>query len=116
MIGDQLGLLGLLERDERAPAIRRSPTSRAAASSIAPALGALQGQLLRHVCSMGSAGCTDEEAQIALSMNPSTQRPRRIELARDGLIVDSGETRKTRSGRSARVYRATEKGAHRGTW
>jgi hypothetical protein len=42
--------------------------------------------------------------QLALGMNPSTQRPRRIELERRGLVVKDG-TRKTSSGRMAVVWR-----------
>jgi hypothetical protein len=51
-----------------------------------------------------AAGMTDEEQQAALAMNPSTQRPRRIELVRRGLVVEAG-TRKTSSGRMAAVWR-----------
>jgi transcription initiation factor IIE alpha subunit len=49
-------------------------------------------------------GLTDEEMQLRLEMNPSTQRPRRIELARRGLVVEAG-TRRTASGRMATVWR-----------
>jgi hypothetical protein len=52
-------------------------------------------------------GLTDEQMQTYLGMNPSTQRPRRIELVRSGLVVDSGFKRPTRSGRDATVWRAT---------
>jgi predicted ArsR family transcriptional regulator len=51
-----------------------------------------------------TAGATDEEIAAALGLNPSTARPRRIELARRGLIVEAG-TRKTASGRMAVVWR-----------
>ena len=50
-------------------------------------------------------GLTDEEMQRLLEMNPSTQRPRRIELARRGLVVECG-TRRTASGRMATVWKA----------
>jgi len=36
------------------------------------------------------AGATDKEMQTALGMDGSTQRPRRIELLRAGLIRDMG--------------------------
>jgi transcription initiation factor IIE alpha subunit len=49
-------------------------------------------------------GLTDEEMQTRLGMNPSTQRPRRIELARRGMVVEAG-TRRTSSGRMAVVWR-----------
>lgn len=54
----------------------------------------------------GAAGMTDEEIQDALDMEGSTERPRRRELQIAGAIVDSGCTRKTRSGRSATIWRA----------
>jgi hypothetical protein len=49
-------------------------------------------------------GATDEEIQFVVGMNPSTQRPRRIELVRMGLVRDSGTTRLTRAGRKATVW------------
>ena len=47
--------------------------------------------------------CTDEEIAQKLSLNPSTARPRRIELLQDRLIVEVG-TRVTKSGRKAAVW------------
>lgn len=49
-------------------------------------------------------GATDEELQDLLQMNPNTERPRRVELVRMGLVRDSGLTRTTRSGRKATVW------------
>jgi DNA-binding Lrp family transcriptional regulator len=66
------------------------------------ALNALQRKVLAWLVENGPA--TDEEMQEGLGMNPSTQRPRRIELARRGLVVTCG-TRKTSSGRNADVWR-----------
>jgi DNA-binding IclR family transcriptional regulator len=51
-------------------------------------------------------GMTDEEIQRALKLNPSTERPRRIELVQAGKVRDSGRTRKTASGRAATVWAA----------
>lgn len=56
---------------------------------------------LRQRHAWDGGGATDEEIQDFLSMNPSTQRPHR------GLVVDSGRTRLTRSGRKATVWVAT---------
>ena len=44
----------------------------------------------------------------ALTMNPSTQRPRRIELEKLGLVLRTAQTRKTTSGRDAVVFVAAE--------
>jgi len=53
---------------------------------------------------MGTAGSTDEEGCLALDMNPSTYRPRRVELWEAGAVQDSGMTRRTKSGRWAVVW------------
>ena len=87
------------------PAQAHSPTSIAAGESIKPTISALQKRLLDYLNEFPKGGATDEMMQFGLSMNPSTQRPRRIELLRMGLIVDSGLTRKTSSGRAATVWR-----------
>ena len=89
----------------RAPAVRGSATSAAAADSLGPkTLNAMQVRVLRFLQTCGAFGATDEEMQLALRMNPSTQRPRRGELARRGFVVACG-TRRTASGRVARVWR-----------
>ena len=88
-----------------APAVRGSVTSAAAADSLTPAtLNALQKRVLDFIARRPS-GATDEEIANELEMNPSTVRPRRIELARRGMIVESGSTRRTASGRMAVVWK-----------
>jgi hypothetical protein len=88
----------------RAPSVKGSATSAAAADSLVPkTLNALQRRVL-ELLRENPHGLTDEEQQAALAMNPSTQRPRRIELARRGLVVEAG-TRRTASGRMATVWR-----------
>ncbi len=87
-----------------APAQQHSVTSRAAADSMDRAtLNRLQ-RLIYDYVSDQPGGATDEEIARACSLNPSTARPRRIELERRGLIVEAG-TRKTASGRMAAVWR-----------
>ena len=91
---------------KRAPAVQSSRTSMQAADSLGPAtLNALQRKVLELLAATPE-GLTDEEMQKRLGMNPSTQRPRRIELARRGLVVEGG-TRRTASGRMAVVWQAT---------
>lgn len=90
---------------QRAPAVRGSVTSAQAADSLGPAtLNAMQRRVYEFLRTCGAFGATDEEIQLALGMNPSTQRPRRIELVRRGLVVEDG-TRRTASGRNASVWR-----------
>lgn len=91
---------------QRAPAVNGSVTSAMAADSLEPkALNAMQRRVL-ELLRENAAGMTDEEQQHALAMNPSTQRPRRIELVRRGLVVEAG-TRRTSSGRMAVVWRVS---------
>jgi hypothetical protein len=72
---------------QMAPAQQHSRTSMAAADSLDEnALNRLQRQVLA-VIAAASAGLTDEEIQLHTGMNPSTQRPRRIELERRGFIT-----------------------------
>ena len=88
---------------QRAPSVNGSATSAAAADSLdGKTLNALQRRVYEFICRRPS---TDEEIANELEMNPSTVRPRRIELARRGLIVESG-TRRTASGRMAVIWRA----------
>ena len=87
-----------------APAQQHSVTSRAAADSLdGKVLNALQKRVLEFIAWRPS-GATDEEIANELEMNPSTVRPRRIELARRGMIVEGG-SRRTTSGRMAVVWR-----------
>ena len=88
-----------------APAQQHSRTSMEAADSLdGDALNRLQRQVLA-VIAAASDGLTDEEIQLRTGMNPSTQRPRRIELQKRGFIEQAG-TRRTASGRQAAVWRA----------
>jgi hypothetical protein len=84
---------------------RHSETSRQAALDLYFRAGSLRDRVLRCLRDHPD-GLTDEELQGILNMNPSTQRPRRIELcnAEPPLVKDSGRTRKTRSGRNAVVW------------
>jgi hypothetical protein len=89
---------------QRAPAVGGSATSAMAADSLGTAtLNAMQSRVLQ-LLRENPHGLTDEEQQAALAMNPSTQRPRRVELVRRGFVVEDG-ARKTSSGRMAAVWR-----------
>lgn len=91
---------------QRAPSVNGSITSAQAADSLGPAtLNAMQRRVL-ELLQATPEGLTDEEMQARLGMNPSTQRPRRIELAKAGMIQKAG-VRKTASGRNADVWKAT---------
>jgi hypothetical protein len=93
-VNEQLGL----------PYVATSETSQAAAKSVVPNARTLRAAVLRVIQALGPL--TDEQIQEALHMNPSTQRPRRVELVEGGHVRDSGRRAKTRSGRSAVLWEA----------
>lgn len=88
-----------------APYQPHSATSREAATKIRPK--AIRLQVFEVIKFAGDHGRTDVEIQDILLIEGSTQRPRRVELLRAGLIRDSGRTRATASGRQATVWVAT---------
>lgn len=89
--------------EEAAPFVRGSDTSAGAADRIESAAATLRAKVLRHL-KENALGLTDEEMQERLDMNPSTERPRRIELVNAGDVKDSGQRRRTHSGRWAVVW------------
>jgi hypothetical protein len=93
-----------MAREFSAPHQRGSATSEAAAVAIEPRSGTLRRMVLDHLRQCGAHGATDDEMQQALEMNPSTQRPRRVELVDSGLVKETSRTRRTRSGRQAAVW------------
>lgn len=97
---DQISLFD----SDLAPYQHHSETSKAAAVAIEPSRESLKGKVLAYLRTAGKA--TDEQMQEALQMNPSTQRPRRIELWKAGLVRDSGIQKATKSGRMAAVWEA----------
>jgi len=89
------------------PHQRHSETSTEAAEKAAGWTKSKRSWILARILEAGDFGRTDEELQNGLQLNPSTERPRRIELVALGLVEDSGRTRPTRSGRRAVIWVAT---------
>lgn len=83
---------------------RHSATSYAAAYEIESSAKTLRATVLNFISGRKEWGATDDETQRFLGMNPSTQRPRRIELVEKGLVEDNGMKRLTKSHRSATVW------------
>jgi len=84
-----------------APYIPRSQTSRAAASAIEPRLNRLEWLVLGFIKDRGPRGATDDEMSEWFTTEPyywaaGTARARRVALMHKGLVVDSGECRRTR--------------------
>ena len=86
-------------------------TSREAAGTVRADAGRLRQAVLAFILGRGADGATDAEIQAALSLAGDTERPRRWELQRASLIADSGQRRRTRTGRKAVVWIAAP--AHR---
>ena len=89
-----------------------STTSERAAQEIAGSKHSLRWQVIDFIQSNGPS--SDDEIQAALGMNPSTERPRRIELVKLGLVRDSGLQGKTRSGRACTLWCAANPGEDQG--
>ena len=89
-----------------APAVAGRATSVQSGQEIVDAMPELRRQVLAFVRGKGAHGATDDEIQAALDLNPSTQRPRRVELERAGFVREApGKlTRPTASGRQAIVW------------
>lgn len=81
-----------------------STTSKEAAQTIAPALANLCRLVYRHIQETGGATC--EEVEFALELKHQTASARVYELRERHMILDSGITRLTSSGRKAIVWRA----------
>jgi len=92
------------EVNAETPSVRDSDTSEKAAREIEAHAETCLARVLAYIVERGEGGATDDEMQVALDMNPSTQRPRRIDLCHRGIVVDSGLTRRTRTGRDAVVW------------
>ena len=92
------------------PCQPHSETSRAAADALGDATTlrrAVYEALVEH------GPMTDEQLQDALVMNPSTERPRRVELVGLGLVADSGKRGRTRAGCVAVLWSAVDAAAAR---
>ena len=91
------------------PPAGKASTSHAAARSMTVSSRSLRAQIVGFL-SHATFGATDEEISQALCMQGNTERPRRGELLQMRLIEDSGQRRRTKSGRAAIVWRLTAMG------
>lgn len=88
----------------RPPAVYTQPTSIDAAAAIRPHTPSLRVAVYRLLRASGPM--TDQQIQDASGCGPQTITPRRIELARAGLVRDTGRTAPTRAGRAAILWEA----------
>ena len=85
--------------------LNASDTRMEAYHRIAPHKSRLCQLVLAAFATYGEHGLTTQEAEGVTRLEHSTCSARVNELVAAGLLVDSGARRKTRSGRSAAVYR-----------
>ncbi len=88
------------------PHVKDSDTSLAAAESMAETGRQVREKVFRHITLSGGSTC--DEIELALNMRHQTASARVRELALTGRIRDSGNRRKTRSGRQAVVWTAPQ--------
>lgn len=91
-------------RDRTIPYKRGSETSKAAAELVRPKTPSYRAAIEGFLKGRGAQGATNDEVMATLSIQIQTVCPRMKELRVDGLVIDSGRTRKTRSGREAVVW------------
>lgn len=84
-----------------------APTSREAFDSTPDEIRKEQAQRIYRL--VRRRRVTTEEASIALGMRYTTASARISELLADGFIIDCGERRPTKTGRSARLYVPAER-------
>lgn len=87
-----------------APGHRGVETSIAAAQALAPKLGPLQRMAEKAIREAGKGGLTADELAERLDKDRYSIQPRTSELRRKGLIRDSGQRRKNRTGKQAIVW------------
>jgi hypothetical protein len=87
-----------------APFSPGSPTSQVAAAAIAGDAKYIRQRVFNFIRSCREYGATDPEIAQALQLSSDTARPRRVDLRNADMIVDSGRTRPTQSGRPATVW------------
>lgn len=84
---------------------RGSDTSREAARSLSPdALTKLETKVFEFIRDRGPPGATCEEIELHTTLPHQTASARVNGLMNKGRIADSGQRRKTRSGRRATVW------------
>lgn len=95
--------------------IRSTDTAAEAAESVLHQVGSLAEQCwdrIRSAYMQGHGGLTCDELESQMGGRHQTISPRVNELRDNGWIVDSGERRRTRSGRRAIVWRPTSMSLH----
>lgn len=88
-------------------------TSQKAAMAIRVKSGTQRAAVLLHLLDdhvAGLIGSCDELISAVTGLGPSSERPRRVELVRMGLVEPTGKTVRTSTGYDAMTWRCTEEG------
>lgn len=102
-------LPGALSPSENSVTVRRGATAteKAAALRALPNSGTARGHILALVARFG--GLTDDEIETTIGLPHQSASARRRELVLGGWLNDSGDTRATRTGAAAIVWKPTER-------
>lgn len=65
-------------------------------------------RILQFIAASTATGCTCDEVETLLQFSHQTASARIRDLSKGGFLVDSGLRRKTRTGRSATVWKASK--------
>ncbi len=84
----------------------RRATSRAAAKRIKPMVPGQKKTIFDLILSVGRNGLTAEQISDETGISGDSVRPRLLCLEKDGRIMRSGRTRKTRARREAEIWEA----------
>jgi len=79
-------------------------TSIQAQIKAAPRMSEKRARVFQYLVDRMDRGATDQEMQAALKMSGDTLRPTRGKLLKEGLIYDSGTTRKNENGNDCIVW------------
>ena len=82
-------------------------TSIQAQIKVAPRVPTYKSLVFNLILARGEHGATDQEIQNVLMMSGDTVRPTRGKLLKDGLIYDSGKTRKNENDNDCIVWVAS---------
>lgn len=82
----------------------RQRTSQSAAEKMYFESGTWRKRVYDFIVDRGFEGATDQEMQQYFDKSGDTIRPVRVSLIRDGILMDSGRTRKNTSGNQCIVW------------
>lgn len=95
----------------------RQPTSLAAWDSVqGEPTAKVRDRIWALLVTAADYGRTDDEMEVATGLRHQTLSATRRGLSKEGLIVDSGKRRKTRSGRNAIVWVIPEEDGREQEW